>query len=134
MSFVVRGIQVNIGQWYINQCGLPSAASLNCLVSTFSRESRPHPRSSLYIQYIVIPSLAVHSFCIPQCKSDPSLIWARQAALYIASSLLVNPFELLFFEFRFDLGPSFHTHKSLFTIFMRLSYHCTNESSSGYSG
>ena len=34
-----------------SECGLPSAVTLNCLVSPSNRESRSYPQSSLYIQY-----------------------------------------------------------------------------------
>ena len=46
-----------------SECGLPSEASLNCLVSPSSRELRCYP-ISLDIQYLVVPSLAVHSTCL----------------------------------------------------------------------
>ena len=67
LSFEVPGIQVNIGP---SECGLPSAMSLNCLVSPSCRELRPYPQSSLYIQYLAVPSLAVLSTCLPQCRYD----------------------------------------------------------------
>ena len=55
---------------HLPECGLPSAESLNCLVLQSSRESWPYPQSSLYIQYLVVPSLAVHSTCLLQRRSD----------------------------------------------------------------
>ena len=69
MSCVVWGIQVNIGQ-HRSECSLPPAASLNYLVSPSSRESRPYAQASLYIQFLLVPSLAVHSSCLLQCRSN----------------------------------------------------------------
>ena len=57
-----------------SECGLPSAESLNCLVSPSSQESMPFPQSSLYIKYLVVTSLAVHSTCLLQCRQGDTVL------------------------------------------------------------
>ena len=56
-----------------SECGLPSAESLNCLVSPSSQESMPFPQSSLCIKYLVVTSLAVHSTCLLQCRQGDTV-------------------------------------------------------------
>ena len=91
-----------------SECGLKSAASLNCLVSPSSRESRPYPQSSLYIQYLVVSSLAVHSTCLLQV--DLIIITLGTACCTVYCPIVTDLFELLFLEFPLDLGYSTFTH------------------------
>ena len=91
------------------ECGPPSAASMNCLVSPWSWESRPFPQSSLYTQYLVVHSLAVYSACFLQCRSDHHYLGMASSTVYcliiagqsVQTALLGVPL---------DLGLSTFTH------------------------
>ena len=123
MSSVVWGIQVNIGQQHIDECGLPSAASLNCLVSPLSWESRHYPQSSLYIQYLIVPLLAIHSTCLLQCRSGHhySGHGKQHCILPHQSWLICSKYSSWSLHL---IWIHVHTRESLFTISMEFSHHC----------
>ena len=107
-----------------SECGLPSATSLNYLVSPPSQESRPYPQTSLYIQYLVVPSLAVHSTCLLQCRS----VHSKQHCILPHLCWLICS-DCSFWSFPFDLGLSTFTHVIHTHIHSRLCYLVENEKS-----
>ena len=88
---------------------------------TFGLELMPYSQSSLYIQYLVAPSLAIYSTFPPQCVSGhgkqhcipPLQCWS------IRPHCSSSSFHLIWAS-----PPSHRT--SLFTIFTRLSHHFTS--------
>ena len=94
-----------------SECGLPSAESQNCLVSPSSWESRPYPQSSLYIHYLVVPSPAVHSAYLLQCRSENHYLGMASSTIYCLISTSGLPWcsgwrpGLLHWQSEFDSRP-----------------------------
>ena len=125
MSSVVRGIQVNIGPMHINQSVVYHLQRAELPGITIA--SGNYPQSFLYIQYLIVPSLAVHSTYLPQCTSDHHYSrHGKEHYMYIPPHCcwLIGP-NFSYWSFHL-ISPRSHTHTSLFTIFMRPKLYCTS--------